>query len=496
MTQLNKTAVSGVETGPVGVLAPQPRAGAVSAASGRGRHSTRISVSLPVLVQDNLGTREQALTHSVCSRGAVLVLKSNVRVAQKVTIQNLKNGKTAECHVIGVENMVNQVHKVEVEFTQPQPEFWPVLFPQEKEENHSSEMGNGHRHIDSGNRAALSGDQSGSSVSRVAKPAADSQHIGSDPLLDSSGEPQFAQDSDFALVLAAPIKQESLAQPAFHVQSFSASAATMDSVAQFRAATRSASRRKQRIRGISSAGSVAMILCAFFAGKTVLRHHPIKTWQSSSAALPQMASASTIVQPETNVGETTNAPGSDSSAAPVSQPVDASEAVLTASSGGEQITLEAPGPGPATEIAVRHGVTLSSEQKLALAEDEPIALPLRSAAETRPGAEINQVLNRTPHANAVLAPQSKPVLRPARLLSTVQPEYPATARQYRVEGEVVLTVEVDASGNVANVKAVSGPPMLRIAAAGAVRRWKYQPATLGDKPVSSSMTAKLDFHLR
>lgn len=493
MTQLNKSAVTGLASGPVGVLSPQSRSGSVSATA-RGRHSTRISVSLPVLVQDNLGTSEQALTHSVTNRGAILTLKSNVHVAQKITIQNLRNKKSAECHVIGVENMVNHLHKVEVEFTCAQPDFWPVQFPQGREQDHSPEMGNGHSQIDSGN-IALSTEQSSSSAPRPEKLVPDSHHLSSDPLVsNSSGEPQLAQDSDIALVLAAPIKQGSLAEP-FHVRSFSASAASMDSVAQFRAATRSASRRKQQIRSISFVVSVAIALSALLAGRTMLRHHPLTLFRNSNAAVLETVSANTNTQPAFEASDAPSVlnPAKTPEIAP--QPTDAAATNLTASSGGEQITLaEAPSSAPPAEIAVRHGSTLSSERKLALSDDEPIALPLRSAAETRPETEINQVLARASHAT-VLAPP-KPVLRPARLLQTVQPEYPTTARQYRVEGEVVMTVEVDASGNVAEVKIVSGPPMLRIAAASAVRRWKYQPATMGDKPVSSSMTAKLDFHLR
>ncbi len=492
MTQLNKTAVTGLESGPVGVLPPPSRSGSVSPVAGRGRHSTRISVSLPVMVQDHLGTREQALTHSVTSRGAILLLKSNVHVAQTITVQNLRNKKSAECHVIGVENMVNHLHKVEVEFTSTQTDFWPVQFPQEREQEHSPEMGNGHSHIDRGNIAELSPEQASTSGRRE-EVATDSHQISSDPPpANSSEEPPIVQDSDIALVLAAPIKPGSASAEPFHVRSFSSSAASMDSVAQFRAATRSASRRKQQIRSISFVVSLAVAVSAVLAGRTMLRHHPLHLMRSSSMEVPETVSANTNTQPAAEATDAPAVPSSVETPQIVPQPSDAAATILTASSGGEQITLPPmPSSGAPAEIAVRHGSTLP---KPALAEDEPIALPLRAANENKAGAEINQVLARAPHTNAVLAP--RPVLRPARLLSTVRPEYPATARQYRVEGEVIMTVEIEPSGAVAEVKVVSGPPMLRIAATSAVRQWKYQPATYGDKPVSSSVTAKLDFHLR
>jgi protein TonB len=75
-------------------------------------------------------------------------------------------------------------------------------------------------------------------------------------------------------------------------------------------------------------------------------------------------------------------------------------------------------------------------------------------------------------------------------------QYPPVARQIRAEGEVVLNLDVDASGKVTDAKVVSGAPMLRTAALDAVRRWKYEPATLGDKPVPSTQTVKVDFRLK
>jgi TonB family protein len=447
------------------------------------------------LIQDSLGTREQVLTQFVTSRGAVLALKSNLHVGQTVSIQNLKNRKSAECHVIGVENAINQLHKVELEFTQPQPDFWPVQFPHEKESEGAGETGNGHSQIESSIRTSSATERPGVPAPKIERPASASESV-VDPLLTSnaSQDPALAQESDIVLALAAPIQRESsLEEPAFHVKSFSASAASMDSVAQFRAANRSASRRKQQLRGISFAGSVAILVCAFFTAKTILHRHPVKLFQHSTAAASETFSVNTAPQPAMMAPETQNAPTAESPTPPEPQPpADTPVANLTASSGGEPITVS--NAEPPAEIAVRHGATLSAERKLATtAEDEPIALPLHSAAAMKTGAEIDQVLSRSPHANAVLAPQ---VLRPARLLSTVRAEYPATARQYRVEGEVVMTVEIDPTGNVSDVKVVSGPPMLRIPATTAVRRWKYQPATYGDKPVPSSVTAKLDFHLR
>jgi TonB family protein len=55
------------------------------------------------------------------------------------------------------------------------------------------------------------------------------------------------------------------------------------------------------------------------------------------------------------------------------------------------------------------------------------------------------------------------------------PAYPEIARRMRVSGMVRLTVTVDASGKVIDVKPLSGNGMLSSAAAEAVRNWRFAP---------------------
>jgi len=71
----------------------------------------------------------------------------------------------------------------------------------------------------------------------------------------------------------------------------------------------------------------------------------------------------------------------------------------------------------------------------------------------------------------------------AHLLKSVPPVYPAFARSSHVEGDVALDAFIDASGNVTELKVLSGPLILRQAAMDAVRQWKYDPARLDGRPV-------------
>jgi protein TonB len=68
------------------------------------------------------------------------------------------------------------------------------------------------------------------------------------------------------------------------------------------------------------------------------------------------------------------------------------------------------------------------------------------------------------------------------------------AKSAGVEGSVVIDVSIDPSGKVAATKVLSGPVMLREAALDAVRRWKYQPASLDGSPVAVHMTVTIQFH--
>ena len=69
------------------------------------------------------------------------------------------------------------------------------------------------------------------------------------------------------------------------------------------------------------------------------------------------------------------------------------------------------------------------------------------------------------------------------LLKKVAPTYPPMALQLHKEGVVQLLATVSKSGEISNVKVLSGDSMLARAAADAVLRWKYRPYLLNGTPV-------------
>jgi protein TonB len=77
----------------------------------------------------------------------------------------------------------------------------------------------------------------------------------------------------------------------------------------------------------------------------------------------------------------------------------------------------------------------------------------------------------------------------------VDPAYPATAKEMRIEGTVVLQATVTKEGALENIQIVSGPPPLTAAAVDAVRKWRYTPYLLNGDPVEVQTNITLQFKL-
>jgi protein TonB len=83
----------------------------------------------------------------------------------------------------------------------------------------------------------------------------------------------------------------------------------------------------------------------------------------------------------------------------------------------------------------------------------------------------------------------------SRLLSRTEPQFPAAALAARRAGTVVLHVQVAEDGSVANIRTLSGDPILANAAIEAVRNWRYQPYRQHDRPAQFQTDVTLTFAL-
>jgi len=77
----------------------------------------------------------------------------------------------------------------------------------------------------------------------------------------------------------------------------------------------------------------------------------------------------------------------------------------------------------------------------------------------------------------------------------VPPEYPAIARQLKIEGAVELEVMVTEAGAVEKVNIVSGNPVLTRPASDAVKKWKFAPFTAEGKTVRAVVPVTLSFKM-
>jgi TonB family protein len=81
----------------------------------------------------------------------------------------------------------------------------------------------------------------------------------------------------------------------------------------------------------------------------------------------------------------------------------------------------------------------------------------------------------------------------SKLIRKVDPVYPEEARSVQLSGKVILSVTVDEEGNVSDIKATNGHPLLDKAATAAVSQWKYSPTLLNGEPVPVITTVTVIF---
>jgi TonB family protein len=83
-----------------------------------------------------------------------------------------------------------------------------------------------------------------------------------------------------------------------------------------------------------------------------------------------------------------------------------------------------------------------------------------------------------------------------RAISKPAPVYPPIARAARASGSVIVQVKVDECGNVVSAKALSGHPLLQMAAVRAAYEWRFSPTYLSGEPVKVSGTVTFNFLLQ
>lgn len=133
--------------------------------------------------------------------------------------------------------------------------------------------------------------------------------------------------------------------------------------------------------------------------------------------------------------------------------------------------------------------------------DEPE--PIRTPEEIRPEIDLPEtdIIFDIPEGPPPSEPEGPihvggDVAAPNKI-SAPQPQYTEIARKARIQGVVIVQAIINKQGNVTDVKVLKGLPMgLDQAAVEAIRKWKFEPATLNGKPVDVYYNLTVNFTLQ
>lgn len=86
------------------------------------------------------------------------------------------------------------------------------------------------------------------------------------------------------------------------------------------------------------------------------------------------------------------------------------------------------------------------------------------------------------------------VVVPPRAVRRTEPSYTTGARNAQATGDVVLSIDVDSTGNVSHITVIKemGYGLVREAVA-AVNKWKFQPATRDGMPIAATVEVTIHF---
>jgi TonB family protein len=157
-----------------------------------------------------------------------------------------------------------------------------------------------------------------------------------------------------------------------------------------------------------------------------------------------------------------------------------------------------PTPPPSPRVPVLEVIEIPVPEHLRPEPGEP---PISSAMQLPFDPQVIQGLVPPPPP-----PESTPPLpqtpragidvQAPRILTKVDPRYTESARVVRKQGAVVLELLIDEQGAVAEITVLRGLPLgLTESAVDAVRQWRFEPSTLGDRPVAVRYTLTVHFRL-
>jgi TonB family protein len=516
-------------------------------------HSDAVSLEVPLKVHGSKVTEvvrgaaphtepfeEETSSMIVFPHGGVLRMSTSVNAGQMLVLTNLKSRQDAICRVVKVRSYSNSSSYIEVEFTHRQPGFWGVYFESDAVAAATPAATPASTETPGASAPKGSGlDKNESTFIAIGsqedvQPAASSTSVVR-PSLKTKAAPQDSKSfqkpgtptlppSSVASVPSSPSQAHKTQQ-----EEEDASLETLGEAANAAALPTGGPRAARNLAGeafgsrldsttesaqTSSEGKKNWLLIAACAaallaaaGAAVLfSHHkspdsPVARIQVPASPSPSQNQTVQVAPPQVTVPPSIPkpnfAPPAASRTAPA--PVAKSSVVVT----------ESPAePAPSAPAApVKKAVpsvlgALNSHPIAARKRADGIMAPTVDSVAAPSGDALAGITSSanlsTPTLSSSLrvsAPvQSGNGTREPKLLVRVIPQYPPLARQTHTEGDVVLQIAVDRSGNVTEAKVLSGPAVLHMAAIGAVKRWKYESVD-GPASLVNRMTVTIQFRL-
>jgi len=212
---------------------------------------------------------------------------------------------------------------------------------------------------------------------------------------------------------------------------------------------------------------------------------------SKPSPVPAAPKSSTSSPTSQNTSQTPKAHASDEfdSALDDADPKASASATTTMNKTGDAAETAA------VPLVVKAGKAPKVQAKQGTAEAAaPSMLEIATAGESAPPPDLGSGEAIMPKALPQALNISQGVSR-GLLIKKVQPIYPQNALAMRIEGSVELMAMISKTGEIAQVKVLSGNLQLTKAASDAVKQWKYKPYLLNGEPVEIQTQITINFKL-
>jgi len=467
---------------------------------------------------------EDTSTMLLFERGAVIRLAAPVACGHDLMLINKRSNKYVHCWITNVRSCQQVKSYVDVEFTHQAPDFWGITFPKAEAKAEAA-------------RAAAPSPME-ESAEQPAETHVDVEAVPTLALADAieaaataTQVSAYTQEKTSALPASAPALPPETEWTAARGMPYLAEALPANALAEAGAPMPervpggiqrweavSIPRQRRSRFGLAVAAAVAIGICAVTIGYFLIPADepgfetiPETASPNSAAVAPDViaqAPAAAPTAPATQLpnsvsrastdkaGESASIPPAHSSTeASLPQPIKPADPpkrlVLLVSKMNMPVPRVTLQPRDAPEISVDAVEEPGTTRAGSSGAFQGSAGAILAATELVPPPPPE---TPKPAENAEKTSEA-PTLQPARLMASLPPSYPALARQARIDGIVVIEVQIDASGNVTGTNVISGPQMLRDAAVRAVTKWRFEPARLRGQPTASSTVVRVRFQL-